>query len=210
MPAVVTKTWTDATVLTAADLNQNFADLVAYTNGNILGSDIASSSVANDRLVNQYSEFLVELRVNGGTTPTASATVPFAAVGLPGTLTTDGNSYTVISATAATTDCGHIGNTITFSVQLGSFTGANQLWVNSLGAMNVINATTLTAAGADHSPQQAPLIAPTTLTLPLVDANPSYLALFITSITAANPLSTAGSFLSVTLKLRRTNGLRSA
>jgi len=200
------RTWADAETITASALNADKAILEAKF-GAITNADLsATAAIENSKLANDDYEIIVSLKLQPTTAvaPTVSATVPFDVVGLPGG-TSDGISYTPISATASLQDSGDVNDTVVFKVEWGSFTGAGNTWAQ-VGAADVISATTLTSVTANANVQSKPTVDTTALVL---DATvPRFLALFVTTIDA-NAMADAYSYLKVDIKLKRTDGLRS-
>jgi len=208
MSLTLPKTWSAGEVLTAADLNAQFDAIETKFSGAILGSEVTAGTIPNSALINDDYEFLVNLKVQVAAAAgkiTSSATMPRAVVGLPGS-TTDGTAYTVLSATAFCSDTGNAGDVLTFAVKWGDFTAALGAFTE-VGAASVITATNITAAAGAANQFQAVKPNITTSALTLTDANARFLALFITA-NAGAALTVAFSEFSVTLKLKRTSGLR--
>lgn len=207
MSLTLPKTWTAGEVLTAADLNAQFDAIETKFAGSVLGTEIAAGSIPNSALTNENYEFIVHLNVKPTTAaaPPTSATVPIHVVALPGS-TTEGVSYTVISAAAAIRDTGDVGALVTYNVQWGAFTtGAAKDWTT---VATVISSRSFTSASAGGNLSDKPAINSATLAL-TDDAEPRCLGLFLTAV-GANALNTAYASLAVDLKIRRTSGLRSA
>jgi len=204
MSLTLPKTWTAGEVLTAADLNTQFDSIEAKFSGAILGTEITAGTIPNAQLINQYSEFLVNLVVTPTTAvvPPNSTTVPLAFMGLPGS-TTDGIAYTVLSATGVVKDTGGVGSTVKYKVEWGGFTGAGGAWT---AVSTTIAEQTVTSTSAEGILAAVPALTTTALTLS--NANPRFLALFITAAPGATALDTAYCSVTVTLKLKRTSGLR--
>lgn len=207
MSLTLPKTWSAGEVLTADDLNTQFDAIETKFAGNVSGTELVAASVPNSALTYDDYEFLVNLTVSPTTTvnPFATTGEIVAVVALPGS-TTDGVGYTVLSAAHAMKDTGDAAAVTTYKVEWGAFTGAANTWAATSTIIasggtggNIVSGTANAYLGGTP--------ALTTTTLPLVDANPSFLALTVVAI-GANALNTLYSFLTVTLKLRRTSGLR--
>lgn len=187
-----------------AEVETNFNDILTGINGN-LGDDnlVAGAGIATSKLAARDYEFLVQLKVSPTTAvaPPTSATVPIDVVALPGSAS-DGYQYTVISGSYYINDDGDLAATTTFEVQLGYATaGPPGAWTQV--GTDIVGATNITGSGQGQD-SAAVAIATAAITL---GATPYFLGLFLTAL-GANALNAAHSFLVVTLKLRRTDGLR--
>src|SRR5574343_1419247 len=196
MPVVIPNAFDSAAVLTGLQLDENSQAVEDYTSS-IPGSDLQDATVANTKLINKHYEFLAVLRFRG--TQAVHATIPRDFVLLPGTATTE-VSYTVLSAGVAYS--AHTGtNAVTWGVQFGSFVTGT--WTERTAA----GADVIATASSGTITNNYIIATPTVLTsaLPLSDTEPRGLGLIVTN---------KGSFadiddeLVVTLKIKRTDGLR--
>jgi len=202
MPALTVTYPTLSNPADKAEIEANFNATEAVVN-NLDNSNIAATAgIANSKLDANDYEFVMNLEVKPTTAvaPGVSATIPIAVCGLPGT-TTDGAAYTVLSGTWYITDDGTLAGTTTFNVELG-YGGAGPNWTQ-VGA-DIVSATSITGSGEN---QQSGALAINTSAITLHASTQYFLALFLTVIDAT-ALNTAYSHLDITLKLRRTDGLR--
>jgi hypothetical protein len=198
-----TLTYTNSTLTNPADKSEveaNFSDIQSIVNGGIDNSNIAASAgIVNSKLANSHYEFVVNLAVQPTTAvaPPTSAAEPIAVVGIPGDAT-DGISYTVLSASYITNAAGSGGNT-TIEVQFGYYNAGSWTQVGS----DVINATNI-AGGTE---QVSGSLTVSSAGLALSNSQQRFLGLFLTAL-GTSALDEAHKGLFVTLKIRRTDGLR--
>lgn len=202
-------TYVAGATLTAAQLNSDNTTIAAKFNAGITTADLsASAGIVNTQLANDDYEFVVHLQVKAHeaaagawSAVVAHTTLPLAVVALPGS-TTDGIAYTVLSASYACLDTGDVAQNTTYKVEWGAFTGAAGAWAATSTVISSNNITSTAAGG-----MLAGNASLNTTALTLVDANPRFLALFVTAV-GTNALDSQGAGLFVTLKLKRTSGLR--
>lgn len=205
----ITKTWVSGEVLTHTDLNASFDEVENVLNGGLTSANLSSSAgITNAQLANSHYEMWIELGFRGvrATVVAAdSATTPQIIMPLPGT-TTDGTSYTVISGAWWCSDCG--AQTDDFDVVYGYYNTANPpVWQNLVTIATVTNAPSRSTVN-DQVGHGALTIASAG---PLVFSAyaPGMLGVRFTQ-TEATFCSNATDSFRVCLKLRRTDGLRSA
>jgi hypothetical protein len=176
--------------ISRTEIQQNFADLAAKF-GNITSADILSTaSITASQLAGAYYEFWVQLRYNGGAFPAANTILD--AVPLPGDSTD--SSYSLVNAAWICTDPGN--GAAKFSVVQGTY-GAAGAW--STYATHIAAQTLAITYGADLPDQGNCALG--TLTI-ANSATQRSLALMVHT-QGANALSAAGSYLNVSLCLRR-------
>jgi hypothetical protein len=185
-----------------AEVETDLAEITTVINGGLDNSNLAASAgIETSKLAARDYEFLSSLNVQPTTAvqPPSSSTVPIAICGLPGT-SSDGAAYTVISGTYLCTDPGTAGNTAV-NIQLGYLDATTGTWTTVSTIVASFN-----IAGAATNRSGAVTIGTSAITL---HASIQYfLGLFITAYGDASTLDSAHSILNVTLKLRRTSGLR--
>lgn len=198
MPVVIPNAFDNAAVLTGLQLDENSQAIEDYT-ASIPGSDLQAATIANSKLTNKHYEFLVTLRYQG--TNVEHATIPRDIVMLPGVSGTEG-SYTVLSASYALIASGT--GAVTFGVQWGYFNAGTwtEVTVASADVIAVASTGAVTAAGQSG----ACTILTSALPLNASAAVPYGLGLIVTG--DGNLDTSIANWLSVTLKLKRTDGLR--
>ena len=195
-------TITNPTLTNPADkteLQENFTDIVNKFSAGITTADASSSAgFTNAQLANPHYELLVKLQIrmtDAGTALSALQLVDYFPIP---NLATDG-PYTIDSCEYYHTDIGAIANT-TISIASGTV---------AAGAFSVttthVNAQTI-AFGTDNNDAVGSLTV-ATASIP-ASANNRVLRMIVT-LGNADILSTIGDTLVVTLKLKRTSGLRS-
>jgi len=198
----VTNDFSGSTTLDMDKLDANFTDVETELDGGITTAHISSSAgITNAQLANSQFEFVVPLTLIKGDAATAlstSTTVPAAIAGLPG-LSGDG-TYTVTDANVYISDQGSASNT---SIVVESGRVVSNAWSTA----TTIVASTNIAGDSDGNPEHANLTI-NTAAITLDSSNPTFIALFLTAL-ATGALSATYSFLTVTLKIQRTNGLTS-
>jgi hypothetical protein len=207
---MATLTLSNPTLTNPADKSEvetNFAEVCTAINGNLANDNIiAGAGIETSKLAARDYEFVVRLAVHSAPAaapppdrPPASATVPIAVCSLPG-LSTEGGAYTVLSGGWYISDDGDAAATTTFSVQLG-YAGGGPGWTT---VATTVAATNITGSGQN---QQSGALVIGTAAISLHAATAYHFGLFLTAL-GANALNAAHSHLDVTLKLRRTDGLR--
>ncbi len=193
----VTNTFAAGAVVAAADVNENFDDVVAKINGGLTTANLsASAGILNAQLANSHYEMFVRFTIGmfDGAAPTALQLVDYFP--LPG-LVADG-SYTIEDCDYYITDRGATANT-TITIDSGLVTAGAfvQTTVH-------VNAQTI-AFGTDAQDVNASF----TVAQAVIPASANNRVLRMT-VTLGNPdiISVIGDKVVVVLKLRRTNGLR--
>jgi hypothetical protein len=188
-----------------SQIEQNFTDVVSKFNANITTSDLsASAGITNAQLANSIYEVVCPMTVNSATWTAAADNDIVAVCGLPEDA--NGTSYTVIAAdylynspvTAASTGA-------EFSVVWGYYNGGT--WTTTSTIVSTFNFTSLGAATSVTANLTLNTSAVTTST-----TNRHFFAIRATDVVEAagtRPMANAREYLTVTLKLKRTNGLRS-
>ena len=144
-------------------------------------------------------EFVVNFQIRSADILASSAT-PSAVVGLPGS-TTDGTSYTVISGSWFCSDVGD--ETQDFTLTHGYFHASTAAWT----VVDTIHAeTNLSGNNGANTAGQGSIADTTAMTLS--DSQEQCIGINFPNATGTGFLSATSDFLSVTLKVRRTNGLR--
>ena len=196
------KTWTDADLVTTANLNVNTTVLEAKFNQGLTTADSsATAGYTNAQLANSIYEFTLQLDVKPTTAvqPPTSATIPIAIAMLPGT-TNDGIAYTIISGAYAMVDTGTAG-TSTFHYELGFYSAGTWTPFGSDLTADI----NVSALGAGLGASSAIPFTTTAITL---NASTQYgIGLMLTAI-GTNSLNEAHQGLFSTIKLKRTAGLR--
>lgn len=195
-----------------SQIEANFTDVTAKFNAGITTADISSTAgITNAQLANSIYEVVVNLTcgAEGWQAGTAAGDL-LALAAIPGTSGSDG-TYTGIAYSWACTDCG--AQTGQFRVEWGYF-DATGVWTV---VSTPIAATTLTALSAtNETPGAGGATFTTAFTLATdftaANQGPRFFAL-VMATDDATAMSTAGgaihpSILTVTLKLKRTSGLR--
>ena len=195
------------------ELEENFADVVGKFSNGITTADLSSAAgITNAQLANSLYEVVVNLTCNAEEWQAADAAGDLLALAaVPGTSSADG-TYTGIAYSWACTDCG--AQTGQFRVEWGYFSTGGTWTVVS----TPVSATTLTASSAANNTAGAGGATFTTVFTLATDftaANlgPRFLAL-VMATDDATAMTTTGSathpsILAVTMKLKRTSGLRS-
>ena len=185
-------------------IEQNFTDVVNKFAANITTADAsATAGFTNAQLANSIYEFVCTMTVDSATWTAAADNDIVAACGLPEDVT--GTGYTVIACdylynspvTAASTGA-------EFSVLWGYY--AAGVWTTTTSIVNTFNFTSLGAATSVSANLTLATAAITTST-----ANRNFLVIRATDVVEAagtRPLANAREYLTVSLKLKRTSGLR--
>ena len=206
-------TLTNSTLSNPADkteIEENFDDVVDKFSAGITTSDLsASAGITNAQLANSIYEVVLNLQCTDVVWQSADAAGDrLAYVSIPGTSSGDG-TYTGMSYNWVCTDCG--AQTGIFRVEWGYFSSAGAWTVVS----TPIDDITLVANSAVNDTAGAGGAAFTTVFTLASDytaANqgPRMFALVMDTDDTTALSTTAGTpnFLSVTMKLKRTNGLR--
>lgn len=183
-------------------LQDNFTDIVNKFNAGITNADLSSTAgITNTQLANSIYEFTITLNCTDVVWQSADGAGDILALaGLPGTSGSDG-TYTGIVYSWACTDIGS--STGLFRVEWGYFT-AGGVW--TVVSTPIDNITMNAYAGG------ATFTTAFTLATDFTAANqgPRMFALVMDTDDANALSTTAGTpnFLSVTMKLKRTLGLR--
>jgi len=205
-------TYTNPTLTNPADrteVQNNFADVSTLVNGGLDSSNFAAAAaITNAQLTNSHYEFLATFMFqaidDGGAADIAtmrhSTTAPSMVIPLPTTAAGDG-AYTVLSGSWFCSDVGD--ETEDFTLTWGAY--AAGAWSITQTLVAVAN---ITGSGGANTPGQGTITFAQTA-LAASDATQRGLAINFPNAAAAGLMSTAGDFLSVSLKLRRDGGLRS-
>lgn len=185
-----------------SEIEGNLGDIQTLVNGGLDNDNFhATAGIGTAKLAARDYEFLVHLQVQPEVAqPGTSSTVPLCVVGLPGDLA-DGVSYRALSANYYIIDDGTAG-AVKFKVEYG-YAAAN-VWVPVGGD---IISTVAKASGGANGEQSGDLTINTT-GMTTDDTHRYFLALFLEAPLDVTALTNAYSGLFVTLKLRRTDGLR--
>lgn len=198
-------TITNSTLTNPADkteIEENFTDVVNKFSANITTSDLsASAGITNAQLANSVYEFVVSMTVSSAMWTAAEDDDIVAVVGLPED--TNGTSYTILAADYLFR--GHITahtSGAEFNVEWGYFNAGTWTMTSEIVATNNFTAaasvtTNLTLA---------------TSTVTTSTTNRHFFAVTATDAVegaGTKPMADAEEFLTVSLKLKRTNGLRS-
>jgi hypothetical protein len=198
-------TLTNATLTDPADkteVEDNFTDVQTILNGGIDNDNIAASAGIDITKLAAYNyEFLVAMHVWSASVlrPAVSATIPICTVALPGT-TSDGVAYTILSGAWYISDDGDAAAQTIFDVRVGH-AEAGAVWTT---ITTPVAAKTITGVG---NTQQSGALTIAVPAITLDAAIQYHFGLFLTTLDAT-PLTAEFSHLDVTLKLRRTDGLR--
>ena len=201
----VTNTFTDGSVIEAADINTNFDDVVSKINGGLTTDNLsASAGVTNAQLANKHYEIGLTLHATAGAWAAATVDTPIAFASIPGASGTDG-TYTGMAYNWACTDCG--AQTGRFRVEWGYFDSAGA-WT---AVSTPINNVTLTANSAANDTAGAGGAAfGTTFTLDSsASADSVRMFALVMDTDDATAFDAEPNLLSVSLRLKRTDGLRS-
>lgn len=187
-----------------SQIEQNFTDVVNKFNANITTADLsASAGIVNAQLANSLYEFVVTMTVPSAMWTAAEDDDIVAVVGLPED--TNGTSYTILAADYLYR--GHItaaSSGAEFNVEWGYFNAG--VWTMTSEIVSTLNFTT----GATTSVTANLTLATSTVTTSTT--NRHFFAITATDAVegaGTKPMADAEEFLTVTLKLKRTNGLRS-
>jgi len=207
MAIVGLKTWASSDALNTTNLNNDTTVLEAKFSAGITTADLSSSAgLVNAQLANSIYEVIVNLQGSSPAWAAATAGTAIAYASIPGTSSADG-TYTGIAYSWFCTDCG--AQTGKFRVEWG--------YINAAGAWTVVStpiaATTLIANSAANDTGGAGGAAFSTaftLGTSFVAAGlgPRVFAL-VMDTDDGTAISAEPGILAVTLKLKRTNGLRS-
>jgi hypothetical protein len=202
-----------STTIVASEIEANFTDLVNKF-GSIDDSDIASNAAITITKLAAYNfEFLMNLTLRGpnvagaaGDDPIVwSTTEPSLVMGLPGT-SADG-TYTVISGNWFCTDVGD--QTNDFTLTAGYYDTANPpVWTVDTTIATVTNMPANDAAGPNNDNGGMGNITISSGTITLDASDPRFIGINFPNAEGGTFLDDKRDFLSVTLKLRRTDGLR--
>jgi hypothetical protein len=202
MAITFTKSWNSGDTVTASDLNANFTDVANKFNAGITSADLSTSNagITNDQLANSDYEFVVNMTVNSAQWAAAADGDVVAVCGLPADV--NSTSYTILKGTYlyvnnATASSG----TPDFKVDFGYFSGGS--WQQTTGLV-----TTEVGITASTAVNGALTLATSTVTTSTT--NHEFFAIIASDVIdgATRPFGAADEFLTVTLKLKRTNGLR--
>jgi hypothetical protein len=200
-------TITNPTLTNPADkteIEENFDDVVDKFNGGITTSDLsASAGITNAQLANSVYEFVLNMTVTADFWTAAEDNDLAAFAGLPED--TNNTSYTIIAAdyvyrghvTAATSGA-------EFSVQWGYFNAGT--WTTTSTIVSTTNFTTGSATSVSAN------LTLNTTTVTTSTTNRHFFAVLSTDVVegaGTRPLADQEEMLVVSLKLKRTNGLRS-
>lgn len=194
------RTWTAAETITAAKLNADNSAIEDKFNGAITNADVASSAaIANSKLANQHYEVVFNLNCSSERWQGAGNDEILAIAAVPGD-SADG-TYTGLDYGWACTDCG--AQTGKFRVEYGYFDAATAVWTV---VSTLVSDTTLTAINGNDTAGVGGAAFTTAITLASAASAPRFIAL-VMDTDDATALSTGA--MCVTLKFKRTNGLRS-
>lgn len=200
------KTWSDGDALNTTNLNTDKTVLEAKFNAGITTADLsASAGIINAQLANSIYEFEVCLKAHAGQWAAASAGNLLDAAAIPGT-TGDG-TYTLQAYSWLCTDCG--AQTGLFRVEWGYYDASGTWTVVSTPINNVTltaNSAVNDTAGAGGSTLSTALTLGTSFAA--AGTGPRFLAL-VMDTDDATAFDAEPDFLAVTIRLKRTNGLRS-
>ena len=193
-------TITNPTLTNPANKTQieaNFTDVVNKFSAGITTADLSSSAaLTNAQLANSHYEMLMKFQVRNwnAAAPAGNELLDFH---IMPDIATDG-TYTITDCEYYITDKGSAGNT-TVTIASG---------VIAAGAFSAttthVNAQTI-ASGTDDQDASGTL----TIATAAIPASANNNVLRMLVVLATNALTTAGDSLTVVLKLKRTNGLRS-
>lgn len=209
----MTLTITNPTLSNPANKSQieaNFADVTAKFNAGITTSDISSTAgITNAQLANSIYEVVVNLQCDDVVWQSANGAGDILAfASIPGTSGSDG-TYTGIAYNWVCTDCG--AQTGLFRVEWGYYSAAGA-WTVVSTPINDITLVANSAANDTAGAGGATFTTAFTLATDFTAANqgPRMFALVMDTDDATALTTTAGApaFLSVTMKLKRTSGLR--
>jgi hypothetical protein len=197
MPVTIPNTFVGQSTLQAADLDDNFTAIAAYSAA-IPGNDIQAASISNAQLVNQYADLFIQLQFYG--TQVIDAALPRYIGVIPG-IDSEVASYTVERATYFINVPTGAHTTPTLKIEQGYY--ALGAWVQ-VGA-DIVNSVgpTIDALGYGSG---ALVVANATFTTQAAAATQSGFGLFVTNKGAMLAID---DFVCITLKLKRTGGLRS-
>jgi len=198
-------TYTNPTLTNPADKSEieaNFADVASTVNGALdTGNMSGTAGFTNSQLANSDYEFLVHFSFNNADIAAVDGTTtPAFLVAIPGT-STDG-TYTVLSGAWTCRDVG--GQTQDFTVTWGNFNADGSTWDVTTTIATVTNLAGL--GGANTVGHGSITISGATLTLEASD--PMFIGVNFPNAIDGTVLSAATDRLDITLKLRRTDGLR--
>ena len=201
MAFAITNTFTSGATITHSGLNTNFSDISTILNGGLTTSNLsASAGITNAQLANDDYEFVVNLPLVEASAGEAAVATPAALVAIPGT-SADG-TYTVVSAALACSDVGS--QDAQYKLQWGSFDGASNAWSS---VQDVVSTFTLTSTAGNDTPTWLTLtVASATLTLHATTQR--FLGLVLVTAGTNDMDAAMQNSLCVSLKIRRTNGLR--
>ena len=201
MAFAVTNTFTAAATFDPDDLDENFDDIEDVLNGGITTAHLsASAGITNSQLANDDFVFSLPLYPLDDELWAISGTFG-ATTHLPDW---GGSTYTVVGYSWSCSDCGSNAGDGQFSVQWGSFTGASNAW-----ALVTAVTGTVTIVDANAHVNDSFGSGGGTLNVDVTPVTSGRPRMFLTRFEAAGTgvLSAAGSALSVSLLIKRKNGL---
>ena len=125
MAFAVTNDFTGSSTITAADLDENFADIENKLNNGVDDSNFSgTANISNSRLANSQLPLVVTMGINETIYSTSGIDGTIVSVaGIPATTT---DTYTVVAAQWAITDIG--AEDMQFGIEWGSYTDADRDW----------------------------------------------------------------------------------
>lgn len=192
----VTNTFTDATTIEAADLNENFDDIEAVLNGGLTTSNLSSSAgITNGQLATSLYEVILTMTVSGTEWDPAISGDPVAFVGFPADVNSE--AYTILQAdyvlwegTDTISDGG-------FKIDWGYFNAGT--WTQTTAILSTEKSLPSQSTTGKLTLDNSSFTTSTT--------NQNFFAIVVS--TPGTTFSTADAKLTVTLKIKRNNGLRS-
>lgn len=207
MPITYPHTFATKTIISGAELDQQFAVISNKLNANIVAGDInASAGIPLAALAASYERMYINFNMNSANfMSTVPAFVGWPAVGgilaiSPMVGGAGTGSWTIKAGSWACTDVG--AGTETFAIDYGYYDNAGAFVTAAPGAAGIVTGAINNAGGADRGGQGALVIVAGTLAF---DAQPRLLRIRTTAPAGADNtfLSVTGSTLTITLELSR-------
>lgn len=190
------------------ELEQNFSDVAGTLNALDNDNIAPNAGIGITKLEAYNYEFVVPLVVQSdgaAAPPLVRANFPNCVVAIPGS-DAEGVSYTPISASYYMTDAGNAAATSTYKVTVGyAGSGGAATWTTVQTIISAVNST-ITSQGAGNLQMSGDVLIDTSA-IPLHASIQYFIGLELLTL-AAGSFTTAWDLLAVTLKMRRTSGLR--